>query len=176
MRTNRFFASQPRADLLIVGLGDALRGDEALGTYAARHLRRTVDVPAGTHIVQGDAGDFDWPELFHRYRAIVLIDVVREPERAGEIRQIPVKIAWQLNGLVNAQDPALRSSVDAVALTPERMPTVYAFTVAVAPNAHPGRLSPAAEALLGELCARIESLITTITAHRRVVLSELWIG
>jgi hydrogenase maturation protease len=70
--------------VLVVGLGNALRGDDAAGLEAVRRLAEEPGVVSRTH--EGEAVGL--LEQWDGFDAVVIVDTVRSGARAGTIHRI----------------------------------------------------------------------------------------
>lgn len=69
-------------DLVVIGVGNVLRGDDAAGVHVVEGLRRAGGrdasvVPAGTHLVDGGTLGLDLLRTIRDARGLVLVDAAR---------------------------------------------------------------------------------------------------
>ena len=67
----------PTAELLILGLGNVLCGDDGLGVLTVRLLERRYRVPPGVSIVDGGTLGLSLLPLLQRARRVVMVDAIR---------------------------------------------------------------------------------------------------
>lgn len=77
--------SDPRIDVLVLGLGNVLCGDDGAGVAVAHRLRRELDVPAGVRIVDGGTLGLDLLALVAAADRAILIDAVRAEGPPGTL-------------------------------------------------------------------------------------------
>ncbi|HKH18582.1 MAG TPA: hydrogenase maturation protease [Solirubrobacteraceae bacterium] len=76
-------------EVLVVGVGNALRGDDGAGLEVVRRLRaRAGSAGVGVRLLEGEG--IGLLEAWEGARAVVLVDSVRTNARAGAIHRIDV--------------------------------------------------------------------------------------
>ena len=77
----------PRSSSIrIIGLGNELRGDDAVGLLAARLLRQTIGDRA--EVIEADLAGVDLIELMEGARVVILIDAARSGKNPGMIHRL----------------------------------------------------------------------------------------
>lgn len=74
------------SDVAVVGLGNPLAGDDAVGLLAARRLRGVAGLPA--EVVEAPLAGLQVLDLIRGRRAAILIDAVRGGAPAGSIHRL----------------------------------------------------------------------------------------
>ena len=83
---------QPR--ILIAGVGNELRQDDAFGVLLAEKLQREASFPSSVKVMEvGSGGIHLVQQLFDKYDALILLDIVRWGGTAGTIhfKEVEVK-------------------------------------------------------------------------------------
>lgn len=70
----------------IIGLGNAFKGDDAVGLLAARRLRALVG--DRTEVVEADMAGVEIVDWMKGAQAVILIDAVRSGQRPGTIHRL----------------------------------------------------------------------------------------
>ena len=70
----------------IIGLGNELRGDDAVGLLAARRLRQAVGNRA--EVIEAEMAGVDLIELMEGARVVILIDAARSGKNPGMIHRL----------------------------------------------------------------------------------------
>lgn len=80
--------SKPEGDVLIVGCGNLLRGDDGVGPVLIRHLWER-GIPDGAGIVDGGTAGMDVAFRMRGARKVVIIDAASTQARPGTIYRVP---------------------------------------------------------------------------------------
>jgi len=72
---------------IIIGVGNPILGDDAVGIEVARGLKNRIDDPS-IEIVEAYTGGFNLLDIVLGYEKAIIIDAVVSPSHAGEIRKI----------------------------------------------------------------------------------------
>ncbi len=82
-----FMASeQSDREVLVLGLGNILLGDDGIGIHVVRRLAADADAPSGLRPLDGGTLGFRLMDVFARSDAILLVDAAQLDEPAGTIR------------------------------------------------------------------------------------------
>jgi len=74
------------ADLLILGLGNVLYGDDGLGVLAVHLIERDYEIPAGVRVADGGTLGLSLLPLLQQARRVVIVDAIASPGAApGEL-------------------------------------------------------------------------------------------
>lgn len=74
-----------RIDVLVLGLGNVLCGDDGAGVVVVHRLRRELDVPPGVRVVDGGTLGLDLLALVAASDRVILVDAVRADAPPGTI-------------------------------------------------------------------------------------------
>jgi hydrogenase maturation protease len=143
------------ADVRIIGLGNPMAGDDAVGVLAARRLAAVSDLPA--EVVEAGLAGIDVLELVRDSRAVILIDAVRSGQPAGAIHRLDASTgsltsaSWHrsTHGFNAADALELARALDALP------PTVVVYGVEAGAVEAGAPLSPKVAAALPALVDRI---------------------
>lgn len=75
----------------IIGLGNLMRGDDAVGLMAARRLREEVGDRA--EVIEAEMAGVDIVELMKRARVAILIDAVRSGQSPGIVHRLDASVS-----------------------------------------------------------------------------------
>jgi hydrogenase maturation protease len=80
----------PASDLTVIGVGNVLRGDDAVGVRVVEALRAAQDrdpdaLPVQTRLIDGGTLGLDLLRTIRDVRAVVLVDAVRLGRAAGTV-------------------------------------------------------------------------------------------
>lgn len=77
--------SETRGEVLVIGLGNPLMGDDGLGLAALDRLRAQWELPATVRLVDGGTWGMNLLPLLEDAEAVVLIDAIDAGRVAGEL-------------------------------------------------------------------------------------------
>ena len=80
--------SSPPSEILVIGIGNEWRGDDAAGLLVARKIRERN--PPGIRVIEA-AGDISSViELLHHAECVVAVDAVQSGGKAGQVHRFDV--------------------------------------------------------------------------------------
>lgn len=88
------FGPEP-CELLVIGCGNILRGDDAVGPVLVRHLQ-TLGVPDGVRLVDGGTSGMDVAFGMRGAAAVVLVDAASTDADPGTVYRVPADEIAQL--------------------------------------------------------------------------------
>lgn len=117
------------SNLLILGIGNYLMGDEGVGVHTALRLQE-MSLPAQIEIVDGGTGGFHLLQYFEDHDTVILIDATLDGNAPGTIRLIEPRFAKDFPRAMSTHDIGLRDMVSALQWM-EKMPHIYLFVVSI---------------------------------------------
>jgi hydrogenase maturation protease len=148
----------PPADVLILGVGNLLVGDEGVGVHALRALEAET-WPAQVRLVDGGTGGFHLLEFLRSYPRIILIDATCDGAAPGTVRQFRARVAADFPPALGAHDIGLRDLIAAATLLGP-LPEIEVITISIT-ELKPMTLSLSAPvaAALPEVSRRVRALV-----------------
>jgi hydrogenase maturation protease len=143
------------SSIRIIGLGNAMRGDDAVGLLAARRLRQAVSDYA--EVIEAEMAGVDLIELMTDARFVILIDAVRSGQVPGTIHRYDASTG-PIGGQVFPQSSHAFGTVDALELarTLGALPaTVIVYGIEAGDTEVGQPLSPPVAKALDEVLDRI---------------------
>lgn len=119
----------PNPNLLILGIGNYLMGDEGVGVHTALRLQER-QLPENIGIVDGGTGGFYLLQYFEDHDTVILIDATLDGNPPGTIRLIEPRFAKDFPRAMSTHDIGLRDMVSALQWM-EKMPHIYLFVVSI---------------------------------------------
>ena len=150
-------------DVLVIGVGNLLMGDEGVGVHILRTLESGPAIP-GVQFLDGGTGGINLLECIGRAPVIVMIDATRDGPPAGTVTRLrPAEVADIPRGL-SAHDFGLRDLFAAAALLGQ-FPVIHLYTISVE-TIHPMclDLSPAVNAAMPPVADAVRRLLAELTA------------
>ena len=115
--------------ILVMGVGNVLMGDEGVGVHAVRLLEREP-WPAHVSLLDGGTGGFHLLSHFSGCDVLVMIDATLDGKPAGTVSVIEPKYASDFPRSLSAHDIGLKDLVESAALL-KMLPRVRLVTVSV---------------------------------------------
>jgi hydrogenase maturation protease len=97
----------------IIGLGNELRGDDAVGLMAARRIRQ--EVGDRVEVIEAEMAGVDLIELMKGTRSVLLIDAARSGQAPGTIHRLDAS-AGPIGGQIFPRSSHALGTVDALEL------------------------------------------------------------
>jgi hydrogenase maturation protease len=116
-------------DVLILGVGNLLVGDEGVGVHALRALE-TETWPAHVRLLDGGTGGFQLLDLVRTARRIILIDATWDGAPPGTVSQFRARVAADFPPALGAHDIGLRDLVAAASMLGP-LPEIEVITISV---------------------------------------------
>ena len=98
-------------DLLVLGIGNVLMGDEGVGVHVVRHLEK-LGVPEGVELLDGGTGSFLLLEPMNRARRIILIDATLDKQPPGTVSRLRPRFSTDYPRTLTAHDIGLKDLLD----------------------------------------------------------------
>ncbi len=149
-------------NILILGIGNYLMGDEGIGVHVVNQLEKEI-LPEGIDVLDGGTGGFHLLEYFENYQHIILIDATLDNHVTGTIRLIKPKFATDFPPAMSTHDIGLKDLVSALQLL-DKMPKIDLFVVSIESIQQQGiELTDDIKAVVPELIEQIMALLEKST-------------
>jgi hydrogenase maturation protease len=145
----------PSQPIRIIGLGNALRGDDAVGLLAARRLSSRVG--ERTHVIEAEMAGMEILDLMTDARVVILIDAVQSGQGPGTIHRLDASAGPIGSRLVSHSTHAM-SPADTIELARTLgvlPPIVILYGVEVGDTGAGRSLSPEVARSLDEVVERV---------------------
>ncbi len=150
--------SRSDEEILILGIGNVLLGDEGIGIHAVRMLE-TKSFPDNIIILDGGTGGFHLLSLFQQYKKIIMIDATLDNHVPGTVSLLRPKYAVDFPQTLSAHDIGLRDLVNSSALL-GFLPEIELITVSITGDQPLSMdLSPEIQASLVKIEKMVDELI-----------------
>ncbi len=145
-------------DVLVLGVGNLLVGDEGVGVHACRMLAGQT-WPPRVQVVDGGTGGFHLLGLLRSHARVILIDATRDGAPAGTVAQFRARLVDDFPPALGAHDIGLRDLLAAAALLGP-LPEIEVITVSIAElKPMTLELSAPVAAALPEVARRVRALV-----------------
>ena len=147
-------------NMLILGIGNVLMGDEGVGVHAINYLEKEM-APAdeSIHFLDGGTGGFHLLEYLQDYSTVIMIDATMDGQPAGTVKVIKPRFSTDYPKTLSAHDIGLKDLVESAALL-NHYPEIFLITVAISEIQNMEiHLSDPVESALPEIHSQIKSLL-----------------
>lgn len=121
-----------KANVLILGIGNVLMGDEGIGVHVVNALEKAA-LPHGAECLDGGTGSFLLLEPMQNAEKVILIDATMDGAEAGTVRRLRPKFSADYPRTLTAHDIGLKDVLDAFYLLGRDAPDVTLFAVSIPP-------------------------------------------
>jgi hydrogenase maturation protease len=147
-------------EILILGIGNILLGDEGIGVHAVRILENKT-WPGHISFLDGGTGGFHLLSVFQQYKKIILIDATLDGNQPGKVSLLKPKYAIDFPQTLSSHDIGLKDLVQSSALL-GFLPEICLVTVSISDEQPLSmELSPQVQQSLPE----IEVIVTKLIAE-----------
>jgi len=116
-----------RPDVLVLGIGNVLMGDEGVGVTVVRELG---PVPPGVECLDGGTGSFALLDAMSRAGRIVLVGATADGKPAGTVTRLEPRFSRDYPRRLTAHDIGLKDLLDAFYLLGEKKHvTLFAVSI-----------------------------------------------
>jgi hydrogenase maturation protease len=141
-------------DVLILGIGNILMGDEGIGSHVAQYLLSN-DLLDGIECIDGGTGGFYLLECIQDASVVVMIDAANDGNKTGTISCISPRYSADYPNSLTAHDIGLKDMIDAVYLL-GKIPYIRLFAISIIPPTSPSlELTPEIEELIPEIAEMV---------------------
>ena len=116
-------------NVLVLGLGNLLMGDEGVGCHAVKHLA-SMNKFKEVDFLDGGTGGFHLMEYFTLYEHVILIDATLDNLEEGTVRVFRPKASKDFPGTLSTHEIGLKDLITSLTLT-EQLPDLYLIAVSV---------------------------------------------
>ena len=120
-----------QADILVLGIGNMLMGDEGVGVRVVEELSR-VPLPENVRCLDGGTGSFLLLEPMQQARRVILIDATADGSPAGTVRYLTPRFSCDYPPTLTAHDIGLKDLLDAFYLLGKTV-DVHLFAISISP-------------------------------------------
>lgn len=152
-------------DILMLGMGNYLMGDEGVGVHFI-HSLKPDDFPENITILDGGTGGFLLVPYLESHSIAILVDATKDGKPAGTVTLLKPRYSDDFPVALSGHNFGLKDMVDILAFF-DRMPEVYLFTISI------DRMKPMELALSPEVGSAIDNVKSQIqTLLKRIEIPE----
>ncbi len=151
---------------LVLGIGNLLMGDEAVGVHVARAVAERP-LPGGVTVVDGGTGGFPLLSCLTDFDPVVIVDATMDGRPAGTVTVTKPRYASDFPRSLTAHDIGLRDLIESAALLAP-LPKMFLVTISIdAIQPMEMRLSPDVDASVRPAAEVVTKLLRAPASLRR---------
>lgn len=145
-------------DILILGIGNYLMGDEGVGVQFVQRLN-PKDFPENISILDGGTGGFTLVPYIESHKHVILIDATMDGKEEGTITLLKPKFSDDFPVSLSGHNFGLKDMVDILTFM-DKMPNIYLYTITIS-KMEPMELtlSPKVEAAIPKVMEMVKTLV-----------------
>jgi hydrogenase maturation protease len=150
-------------NILILGIGNVLMGDEGVGVHAINYLDKEPSfADENIHFLDGGTGGFHLLEYLQNYSTVIMIDATMDGKPAGTVRLIKPKFSKDFPKTLSAHDIGLKDLVESAALL-NHHPEIFLITVSIDEIQNMEiHLSDSVQSALPEISSQVTQLLQAL--------------
>ncbi len=116
-------------DILILGIGNFLMGDEGVGVHAIKMLEKEK-LPPRVELLDGGTGGFHLMGHLESHAIVIMIDATMDGKHPGTISLIKPKFASDFPAALSAHDIGLKDLIESLIVL-DKLPEIHLFTISI---------------------------------------------
>lgn len=150
-------------DILILGIGNYLMGDEGVGVHFVNGLDQS-EFPANITFLDGGTGGFLLVPFLESHKVAIIVDATMDGKEEGTISLLKPKFSNDFPTSLSGHNFGLKDMVEILTMF-DRMPDIYLFTISI-DHMDPMvmKLSPKVQNAIAEVKQKILELISRLNA------------
>ena len=129
MQRDFFNENITEKDILILGVGNYLLGDEGVGVHFIKYLEKQ-ELPKNVHLLDGGTGGYYLMPYMEKYGAVIMIDATIDGEQPGHFRMIRPRFSSDYPPQLSAHDIGLKDMIEGMMLL-GTLPDLYLMAISI---------------------------------------------
>ena len=147
-----------QADILVMGIGNILMGDEGVGVRVIQEMEK-VSWPDHIRLLDGGTGGFHLLQYLQENEHVIMVDATMDGKAPGSISVLHPKFSSDFPSALTAHDIGLKDLIESVILT-DQMPEITLVTILISDVQYMRlELSPDVESSVPEVISTVSKLI-----------------
>jgi hydrogenase maturation protease len=172
--------NNPRVHATIIGIGNVLAGDDAVGPHVVRTVEARYELPDGVQVIDAGTPGYDLTAFLVGQDAVVLVDAVKAKGAPGEVRTFDKASLLEKKPIlaISPHEPGVREALlnaDFMGVTP---PVVRLVGVIPADTSTGIGLSDAVRAAVpaavAQVAAELAAIGITLRERSEPPAPDLW--
>ncbi|MDR1876999.1 MAG: HyaD/HybD family hydrogenase maturation endopeptidase [Flavobacteriaceae bacterium] len=152
-------------DILILGIGNYLMGDEGVGVHFIKDLD-TIRFPENISFVDGGTGGFTLVPYIESHKTVILVDATKDGKEPGTVSLLKPKFSKDFPVSLSGHNFGLKDMVEILTMM-DKMPEIYLFTITIDKMIPMElELSPEVKAAIPVVTERILDLVKNLTSKQ----------
>lgn len=118
-----------KKQILILGLGNVLLGDEGIGVKVVKEFEKEK-LPPHVSLLDGGTGGFYILSVLEQYRTIIMLDATIDKQKPGTITVLEPRFASDFPRALSSHDIGLKDLIESAALL-DHLPKIYLITISI---------------------------------------------
>lgn len=158
-------------DILILGIGNYLMGDEGVGVHFVNTLDES-EFPKNITFMDGGTGGFLLIPYLESHPVAIIVDATMDGKEAGTVSLLTPKFSNDFPLSLSGHNFGLKDMVEILTMF-ERMPDIYLYTVSI-DNMDPmvTELSPKVQASLAVVKDKVLHLIEELNIKNTILVEK----
>ena len=152
-------------DILILGIGNYLMGDEGVGVKFVQELDENL-FPGGITFMDGGTGGFILIPYIESHKHVIIVDATMDGKENGTISLLKPKFSDDFPVSLSGHNFGLKDMVDILSFM-DKMPHIHLFTITISEMTpmYIG-LSPKVENAIPEVTQKVINLVNEIRSSQ----------
>ena len=116
-------------DILVLGIGNYLMGDEGIGVQFIKNLD-TTKFPENISFLDGGTGGFSLVPYIESHKHVIIVDATMDGKEEGTIALLKPKFSDDFPVSLSGHNFGLKDMMDILTFV-DKMPNIYLFTVTI---------------------------------------------
>lgn len=126
------FGNKEKNEILVMGVGNILPGDEGVGVHAIEYLK-DKKLPVAVDLLDSGTGGFHLLSLVDDYHKMVIIDADDDDSDPGTVRIIKPKYSSDFPKALTTHDIGLKDLIETASVL-DQLPEIHLVVVTIDPE------------------------------------------
>ncbi len=148
-------------DILVLGIGNYLMGDEGVGVHFINRID-TANFPINISFIDGGTGGFTLIPYIENHRKVIIVDATMDGKEEGTITLLKPKFSNDFPIALSGHNFGLKDMVEIITMF-DTMPEIYLYTITIS-KMEPMfmKLSPKVDAAIAKVTEQVLRLTTQL--------------
>ncbi|MEA9411840.1 MULTISPECIES: HyaD/HybD family hydrogenase maturation endopeptidase [unclassified Flavobacterium] len=138
-------------EILVLGIGNYLMGDEGVGVHFINRIEKT-DFPENISFIDGGTGGFTLIPCIENHKKVIIVDATMDGKEEGTITLLTPRFSNDFPISLSGHNFGLKDMVEILTML-DTMPEIYLYTITIS------KMEP----MLMELSPKVDGAIKEVT-------------